>query len=95
MFGRMQELPLLMNGILDHACLNHGDQEIVTRLVDGSIHRETYADAHLRARKMSQALLGLGLQKSDVIATMAWNSHRHLEAWYAITGMGGVYLIIH
>ncbi|MGC6476561.1 MAG: long-chain-fatty-acid--CoA ligase [Parvibaculales bacterium] len=91
MFGRMQELPLLMNGILDHACLNHGDQEIVTRLVDGSIHRETYADAHLRARKMSQALLGLGLQKSDVIATMAWNSHRHLEAWYAITGMGGVY----
>ena len=91
MLGQMQNQPLLINGILDHANLNYGDREIVTRLVDNSIHRQTYADAHLRARKMSQALIKLGFKKGDVIATMAWNSHRHLESWYAITGMGGVY----
>ena len=91
MLGQMQTQPLLINSILDHAKQNHGDREIVTRLVDNSIHRETYADAHLRARKMSQALIKLGFKKGDVIATMAWNSHRHLESWYAITGMGGVY----
>ncbi|MGC6471922.1 MAG: long-chain-fatty-acid--CoA ligase [Parvibaculales bacterium] len=91
MLGQMQNQPLLINSILDHANLNYSDREIVTRLVDNSIHRQTYADAHLRARKMSQALVKLGFKKGDVIATMAWNSHRHLESWYAITGMGGVY----
>ncbi len=91
MLGQMQNQPLLINSILDHANLNYGDREIVTRLVDNSIHRETYADAHLRARKMSQALMKLGFKKGDVIATMAWNSHRHFESWYAITGIGGAY----
>lgn len=91
MLGQMQNQPLLINGILDHANLNYGDREMVTRLVDNSIHRQTYADAHLRARKMSQALVKLGFKKGDVIATLAWNSHRHFESWYAITGMGGVY----
>lgn len=91
MRGQMQNTPLLINSILDHAAQWHGEQEIVTRLVEGNIHRETYAEAHLRTRKLSQALLKLGLKQGDVIATMAWNSHRHLEAWYAITGIGGVY----
>ncbi|MEC7551814.1 MAG: long-chain-fatty-acid--CoA ligase, partial [Pseudomonadota bacterium] len=52
---------------------------------------ETYSEAHLRARKMSQALQSLGLDKGDVVATLAWNNHRHFESWYAITGIGGVY----
>ena len=91
MFGQMQDVPLLVNRILDHALVNHGEREIVSRLVEGNIHRETYADAHLRARKLSQALLALGMGVGDVVATMAWNTHRHFEAWYGITGVGGIY----
>ncbi len=91
MKGSMQNIPLVVNGILDHALINHGEREIVSRLVEGTIHRETYADAHLRARKLSQALTALGAKRGDVIATLAWNTHRHFEAWYGITGVGGVY----
>ena len=91
MFGAMQDVPLLVNRILDHALVNHPEREIVSRLVEGNIHRETYADAHLRSRKLSQALQALGFGQGDVLATLAWNTHRHFEAWYAITGIGGVY----
>ena len=91
MFGAMQDVPLLVNRILDHALVNHPEREIVSRLVEGNIHRETYADAHLRSRKLSQALLALGFGQGDVLATLAWNTHRHFEAWYGITGIGGVY----
>lgn len=91
MFGQMQDVPLLMNRILDHAMVNHSEREIVSRLVEGNIHRETYAELHLRARKLSQALQSLGMGEQDVIATLAWNTHRHIEAWYGITGIGGVY----
>jgi len=91
MFGQMQDVPLLVNRILDHALVNHSEREIVSRLVEGPIHRETYADAHLRARKLSQALQKLGCGEGDVVATLAWNTHRHFEAWYGITGVGGVY----
>ena len=91
MFGVMQDVPLLVNRILDHALVNHPEREIVSRLVEGNIHRETYADAHLRSRKLSQALQGLGLQQGDVLATLAWNTHRHFETWYGITDIGAVY----
>jgi fatty-acyl-CoA synthase len=91
MFGVMQDVPLLVNRILDHALVNHPEREIVSRLVEGNIHRETYADAHLRSRKLSQALQELGFQQGDVLATLAWNTHRHFETWYGITGIGGVY----
>ena len=91
MFGQMQDVPLLVNRILDHALVNHGEREIVSRLVEGNIHRETYADAHLRARKLSQALQALGMGVGDVVATMAWNTHRHFEAWSGLTGVGGIY----
>ncbi len=90
-FGKMQDVPLLVNKILDHALVNHGEREIVSRLVEGHIHRETYADAHLRARKLSQALKKMGMGEGDVVATLAWNTHRHFEAWYGITGIGAVY----
>jgi len=91
MQGSMQDIPLLVNGILDHARIYHGEREIVSRLVEGPIHRETYADAHLRARKLAQALMRLGCSRGDVLATLAWNTHRHLEAWYGITGLGAIY----
>ena len=91
MFGAMQDVPLWVNRILDHALVNHPEREIVSRLVEGNIHRETYADAHLRSRKLSQALQALGFGQGDVLATLAWNTHRHFEAWYGITGIGGVY----
>ena len=91
MFGQMQDVPLLVNKILDHALANHAEREIVSRLVEGEIHRETYGDAHVRARKLSQALKKLGMGAGDVIATLAWNTHRHFETWYGITGIGGVY----
>ncbi|WP_420561158.1 3-(methylthio)propionyl-CoA ligase [Tepidicaulis sp.] len=91
MLGLMQDWPLTVDRIIDHANRFHGDREIITRTVEGPIHRCTYKDIHLRARKLSQALKKLGGKKGDVIATMAWNTYRHLESWYGITGMGGVY----
>lgn len=87
----MQNMPLLVNMLLDHANNWHGEREIVSRLVEGNIHRETYREAHLRTRKLSQALRKIGVEKSDIIATLAWNTHRHFEAWYAITGLGAIY----
>ncbi|MGK2741241.1 3-(methylthio)propionyl-CoA ligase [Tepidicaulis sp. LMO-SS28] len=91
MKGLMQDWPLTVDTIIDHANRFHGEREIVTRTIEGPIHRCTYADIHLRARKLAQALQKLGVKKGDVVATMAWNTYRHLESWYGITGVGGVY----
>jgi fatty-acyl-CoA synthase len=91
MLGLMQDWPLLCHTFLDHAAHFHDDCEIVTRTVEGPIHRETYGDAHLRARKIAQALAKRGVKLGDRIATIAWNTHRHLEAWYGIMGVGAIY----
>lgn len=91
MEGLMQDWPLLVGKILDHANTEHPEREIVSRLVEGPIHRYTYADAHLRARKVAQALQALGAQEGDRIGTLAWNTHRHLETWYGAAGIGAVY----
>ena len=92
MKGLMQHMPLLVNGILDHANHWHPEREMVTRLVeDGSLHRTNYAALHMRARQGSQALKKLGIKEGDVVGTLAWNSFRHFEAWYAITGLGAIY----
>jgi fatty-acyl-CoA synthase len=91
MQGLMQEWPLLCHKILDHAAKNHGKREIVSRSVEGPIVRTNYADIHLRARKVAQLLQREGYKVGDRIATLAWNTARHLEAWYGIMGMGGVY----
>ena len=90
MKGLMQDWPLRVTTIIDHAARFHGDREVVTRTVEGPIARTTYAEIHLRARKVAQALQKLGVQKGDVVATMAWNTGRHLEAWYGIMGLGAV-----
>jgi fatty-acyl-CoA synthase len=86
----MQDWPLRVTNILDHAARFHGEREIVTRSVEGPIVRETYAEMHLRARKVAQALARLGVGEGDVVATMAWNTARHMEAWYGIMGLGAV-----
>lgn len=77
--------------ILEHAAVFHGHSEVISRQVsDDSIHRYTYADAFTRATKCATALARLGVKQGDRIATMAWNTHRHLEAWYAIMGQGAI-----
>lgn len=90
MLGLMQQWPLTVDKILDHAARWHGAREIVTRANDGSIVRIDYARAHGRARRLSSALRGLGVESGMRVATLAWNTARHLEAWYAIMGMGAV-----
>ncbi|GMV61184.1 MAG: long-chain-fatty-acid--CoA ligase [Parvibaculum sp.] len=90
MQGLMQNWPLRVSTIIDHAARFHGDREIVTRTVEGPITRTTYKQVHLRARKVAQALTRLGIKEGDIVATMAWNTARHLEAWYGIMGMGAV-----
>ena len=90
MQGLMQDGQLTVDKILDHAREWHAGREIVTRSVEGPIVRTTYAQIHERARRMSNALLELGVKPGDRVATLAWNSGRHMEAWYAIMGIGAV-----
>ena len=90
MQGLMQDWPLLVWRMIDHARINHGHREIVTARVEGDIHRYTWADCHLRARKVAQALARSGIGIGDRVATLAWNTYRHVEAWYGISGMGAV-----
>lgn len=90
MLGLMQDWPLLVSTIIDHAARNHGHREVVSRSIEGPIVRTTYSDINLRARKVSQALARLGIKQGDVAATMAWNSARHMEVWYGIMGLGAI-----
>ena len=90
MLGLMQDRPLLIQQLIDHAAQNHGDTEIVSRTLEGGIHRYTYRDARVRAKKMAEALLALGVKPGDRIGTLAWNGYRHFELYYGISGMGGV-----
>jgi fatty-acyl-CoA synthase len=90
MLGLMQDWPLTVDRILDHAASQHGHREIVTRSLEGPIVRTTWGEIHARAKRLSSALLDLGVKPGDRVATLAWNSGRHIEAWYAIMGIGAV-----
>ena len=90
MLGLIMDQPLLISSLITHAARNHGDTEIVSRTIEGGIHRYTYADAELRARKLAQALLRLGVQTGDRVASLAWNGYRHFELYYAVSGCGAV-----
>lgn len=90
MLGLMQNWPLTVDKILDHAKVWHPRREIVTRSVEGPIVRTTYADVHDRAKRLSNALVGMGIGAGDRVATLAWNSARHIEVWYGIMGIGAV-----
>jgi fatty-acyl-CoA synthase len=90
MHGLMMDSPLLTSSLIVHAARNYGDTEIVSRSVEGPIHRYTYAAAEARARRLAKALLELGVGASDRIATLAWNGHRHLELYFGVSGLGAI-----
>ncbi|HET9902379.1 MAG TPA: long-chain-fatty-acid--CoA ligase [Xanthobacteraceae bacterium] len=91
MQGLMQDWPLLCHRVIDHAAIQHGAREIVSRSVEGPLHRTTYAEARKRALKVAQRLARDGIKAGDRVATLAWNTWRHFETWYGITGLGAVY----
>ena len=90
MLGQMMQMPLLISSLIRHADGCHGDGEIVSRLPEGGIHRYTYHDAHRRSRQLANALRALDIGVGDRIGTLAWNTHRHFEIYYGVSGMGAV-----
>src|SRR5438045_7390551 len=90
MHGLMSERPLLISAIIKHAAVYHRDTGIVSRTVEGGIHRYTYEAAERRAKRLARALLKLGIRPGDRVGTLAWNTFRHFELYYAISGMGAV-----
>ena len=91
MRGLMQDWPLLCSKVIEHAANEHPLREVVSRSVEGPMHRTNYREVRDRSLKIAQLLEREGYGVGDRIATMAWNTWRHLECWYGITGMGGVY----
>ncbi len=90
MLGLMQNWPLTVDRIIDHAKINFPKREVVTRSIDGLISRSTYANIWTRAKHVSAALQAYGVAAGDRVATLAWNTDRHLEAWYGAMGIGAV-----
>jgi fatty-acyl-CoA synthase len=90
MLGQMQDHPLLISSLIDFAARHHHEAQIVSRRVEGDLHRYTYADAAKRSRRVANALDRLNLAFGDRVATLAWNGYRHLELYFGITGSGRV-----
>jgi acyl-CoA synthetase (AMP-forming)/AMP-acid ligase II len=90
MMGQMMSQPLLVSSIIEFAARHYGHVEIVSRRVEGDLHRYTYRDCHQRARRAAHALQGLGVKMGERVATLAWNGYRHLELYYAVSGSGAV-----
>ena len=90
MLGNMMDNQLLISGVIEHAEKYHSDAEIVSRTVEGPIHRYTYSDAAKRSRKLANALENLGLKKGDTVGTLAWNTFRHFELYFGVSGIGCV-----
>src|ERR1700683_3816806 len=91
MLGLMQDWPLLLHKVIDFAALQHANREVVSRTIEGPMHRTNYAEVRDRALRGAQRLQRDGVNLGDRVATLAWNGYRHLEAWYAIVGLGAVY----
>ena len=91
MFGLMQDWPLLCHRVIDHAATFHAERSIISRSIEGPIHTITYAALRARALRVAQRLDKDGIKLGDRVATLAWNTSRHLEAWYGILGIGAVY----
>src|SRR5258705_308626 len=90
MRGLMMDMPLLVSSLIAHADRSHGDAEIVSRTVEGPIHRYTYTEAHKRSKQLAQALTRLGVKPGERVGTLAWNGFRHFELYYGVAGMGAV-----
>lgn len=91
MRGLMQDWPLTCNRILDYASINYQTQGVITEMVEGGVHHITWPDLRRRALTLSKRFKRHGIGKGDRIATLAWNTWRHLELWYGILGAGGIY----
>jgi len=90
MLGNMQDGHLLISGLIEHAETYHADSQIISRTVEGPIHRYTLKDAANRSRKLANALDQLGLKQGDVVGTLAWNTFRHFELYFGVSGIGCV-----
>ena len=90
MLGNMMSGQLLISGLIEHAEKYHNDAEIVSRTVEGPIHRYTYGDAAKRSRQLANALEKLGLKEGDTVGTLAWNTFRHFELYFGVSGIGCV-----
>ncbi|MFN4264136.1 MAG: 3-(methylthio)propionyl-CoA ligase [Aquabacterium sp.] len=86
LMGQMMSMPLLISSLLTHAARHNGDVEIVSKRVEGDLHRTTWSEVELRSRKLAQALARLGCVAGDRVGTLAWNGYRHLEVYYASSG---------
>ena len=91
MLGLMQDWPLLLHRIIDHAAIYHGERKVISRSVEGPIVETNYAQIRARALKVAQRLEKDGIKLGDRVATMGWNTWRHLETWYGILGIGAIY----
>lgn len=90
MLGAMQDQPLLISTLIEHAARHHSDAQIVSRRVEGDLHRYTYADAAARARRVANTLDALGIGRFERIGTLAWNGYRHFELYYGVSGSARV-----
>lgn len=90
MLGNMMDTQLLIIDLLRHAYRRHPTQAVVSRRVEGDIHRSSYAQIWQRSAQLAHALSALGVKQGDCIATLAWNTHRHMELYYAVSGIGAV-----
>jgi len=88
--GLMMQMPLLISSLIEHADRHHPDVEIVSRRVEGDVHRTTYRGLHARARRMANALAGLGIAQGERVATLGWNGYRHMELYFAVSGSGSI-----
>ncbi len=88
--GQMMDVPLTVPSLLAHAARHHGNTQIVSRRIEGDVHRYTYRECEVRAKQLAQALLALGVAAGERVGTLAWNGYRHLEAYFGVTGFGGV-----
>ena len=91
MLGLMQDWPLLCHRIIDHAATYHAERRIVSRSIEGPFHITNYAEIRKRSLRVAQRLEKDGIKLGDRVATLAWNTWRHIEAWYGILGLGAVY----
>ena len=90
MLGLMQQQPLPVPWLLNHAARHHGSAEVVSATGPGTVHHTTWAETERRARRLVRALQGLGVKPQDRVGTLAWNDYRHLEVYYAASGMQAI-----
>ena len=90
MLGLMQDRPLLISSLIEHAATFHPRTEIIARTCEGPIVRSNWATIHRRSKQVANALKQLGIASGDRVGTLAWNTHRHLELYYGVSGSGAV-----